>query len=321
MIKLSVIVPIYNVEQYIERCAHSLFQQTYDNIEYIFVDDCSPDNSINILNEVLNDYPHRKSQVKIIRHSENKGLTLARNSGLDVAIGDYVAHCDSDDWVHPTMYETLLQMAIYCDADIVYCDFMAVYKEHSTGYKCIDCIDCKDAFIRSYMITGWTAIWNMVVRRNLYIDNNIKSPVNFTYCEDFYLSTKLLYFASRIEKVNLPLYYYNRMNLGSLLHTFSMKSINDELQCYSEMMTFFKEQGVLNNYIRELSWKILNCKKELVLNPEYHRYFLETFPESHNFIYSCPFLNVKMKIMMWLLSHKMGFILRPLLRIRKMILR
>ena len=96
MHKISIIVPIYNVEQYIERCARSLFEQTYDDIEYVFVDDCSPDNSLNILYEVLNDYPHRISNVKIIRHIENKGLTAARNSGLEVATGDYIAHCDSD---------------------------------------------------------------------------------------------------------------------------------------------------------------------------------------------------------------------------------
>ena len=173
MHKISIIVPIYNVEQYIERCARSLFEQTYDDIEYVFVDDCSPDNSLNILYEVLNDYPHRISNVKIIRHIENKGLTAARNSGLEVATGDYIAHCDSDDWVSTNMYEILLKKAIDCDADIVYCDFIAVYKEKSVKYKCVDLIESKEAFIKSYMITGWTAIWNMVVRRDLYIKYNI----------------------------------------------------------------------------------------------------------------------------------------------------
>jgi len=105
MPKVSVIIPVYGVEKYIERCIRSLFEQTLDDIEYIFVDDCTPDNSISILRKVLSEYPNREKQVKILHHEKNKGLAQARQTGLKIASGEYIAHCDSDDWVDKDLYK------------------------------------------------------------------------------------------------------------------------------------------------------------------------------------------------------------------------
>lgn len=109
MSKVSVIVPIYGVEKYIERCARSLFEQTLDDIEYIFVDDCSPDKSIEILNAVIADYPQKIPYIKIIQHKKNKGLPLARRSGWKAATGEYIANCDSDDWVDSALFEKCIK--------------------------------------------------------------------------------------------------------------------------------------------------------------------------------------------------------------------
>ena len=105
--KVSVVIPVYNVEKYIERCARSLFEQTLDSIEYIFVDDCSPDNSIAVMENVLAEYPHRKEQIKIIRHEVNQGPYAARRHALQAATGDYVISCDADDWVDYDLYEKM----------------------------------------------------------------------------------------------------------------------------------------------------------------------------------------------------------------------
>ena len=108
--KVSVCSPVYGVEKYIERCARSLFDQTMKNdIEFIFVDDCTPDRSIEVLEAILSEYPERRSQVKIVRHSHNKGLTGARNTALKEASGEYIIHCDSDDWVDLEAYKTVLE--------------------------------------------------------------------------------------------------------------------------------------------------------------------------------------------------------------------
>ena len=99
--KVSVIVPIYGVEPYIERCVRSLMEQTYTNCEYIFVDDCTPDASVEILKRVLEDYPNRKQKVKIIQNEKNQGLPQTRKHGFQYATGDFVANVDSDDFVEP----------------------------------------------------------------------------------------------------------------------------------------------------------------------------------------------------------------------------
>ena len=103
MPKVSVIVPVYGVERYMERCARSLFEQTLDDIEFIFVDDCSPDRSLDILNEVLEEYVDRQLQTQIVRLDQNGGLPNARKVGLRLATGNYIIHCDSDVWVERDM--------------------------------------------------------------------------------------------------------------------------------------------------------------------------------------------------------------------------
>ena len=123
-VKVSVCIPVYGVEKYIERCARSLFEQTMaEGIEFIFVNDCTKDRSIEILEQVLSEYPQRKEQVKIIHHKKNGGLVAARNTGLKHATGDYIIHCDSDDWVDLNMYEAMYNKAIETNADMVYSDF------------------------------------------------------------------------------------------------------------------------------------------------------------------------------------------------------
>ena len=120
MAKVSVIVPIYNVSRFIKRCVESLFNQTLDDVEFIFVNDCTPDDSIDILKKVIADYPDRNTM--IINHEVNKGLPAARNTGLKAASGDYIFHCDSDDFIEPTMLNDLYYTACDDNADIVWCD-------------------------------------------------------------------------------------------------------------------------------------------------------------------------------------------------------
>ena len=117
--KVSILVPVYGVEKYIEQCAVSLMEQTYENIEYIFVNDCTKDNSINILREVINRYPQRKSQVQIINHEKNRGLAAARNTALDASSGEYLWHVDSDDWIALDAVEKLVNIAIAKKSDII----------------------------------------------------------------------------------------------------------------------------------------------------------------------------------------------------------
>ena len=109
-----------------ERCARSLFEQTYANLEYIFVDDCSPDNSIAILEKVMEDYPERKEQVRILRHEKNRGLAAARNTAIDAASGAFITHVDSDDYLDRDAVRLLVEKQMETGADIVSGNYYSV---------------------------------------------------------------------------------------------------------------------------------------------------------------------------------------------------
>lgn len=205
MPKVSVIIPVYGVEKYIERCARSLFEQTLDDIEFIFVDDCTKDNSIAVLQGVLADYPQRQSQTRILRHDVNKGLPAARHTGIVVATGEYIAHCDSDDWVELVMYEKMYQKAKECNADMVVSDYYIASQSNKTASK--GCINT-DSFLEDLFFTHipW-AVWNKMVKRDIYLAHNISYP-QYSMGEDMSLTLQLANFCKTISYVSMPLYYY-----------------------------------------------------------------------------------------------------------------
>lgn len=109
-IKVTICVPVYGVEKYIEKCAISLFEQTYPSIEYVFVNDNTPDKSIEILESVVERYPNRKPYVRIISHEKNRGLAAARNTAVDTVTTEFLMHVDSDDWVDKNLVNELVLM-------------------------------------------------------------------------------------------------------------------------------------------------------------------------------------------------------------------
>ena len=122
---VSIIVPIFGVEKYIERCARSILCQSYRNIEVIFVNDCTHDRSIEILKGVLKEF--KEIPTKILEHNKNRGLAAARNTGVYYANGDYILHVDSDDWIEPTMVEELVIKAIQDNSDITICGYISIF--------------------------------------------------------------------------------------------------------------------------------------------------------------------------------------------------
>lgn len=209
MPKVSVVIPVYGVEKYIERCARSLFEQTLDDIEYIFVNDCTKDRSIDILNEVMNDYPARKQQIRIVHHEKNKGLPFARQSGWQVATGEYVANCDSDDWVDLNLYEMMYKEAIEKNADIVVSDIMFV-REDVTDRICglRDVNASKEDVIKDmmYMRILW-CIWNKLFRRELLAQLE-EFPQKYM-AEDMAVTLPLYNMCDVIAYCQSACYFYN----------------------------------------------------------------------------------------------------------------
>ena len=314
---VSVIVPIYNVEKHIEKCVTSLLNQTLEDIEYIFVDDCSTDNSVAILKETINKYPHRKEQAILLAHTYNKGLSATRNTGLSAAKGDYIAHCDSDDWVDGNMYKAMYECAVKNKSDIVYCDINMVTPKGTIIYETAPYSADKKKLVRDYIASNWTCLVTTLAKKSVYYNNDLSSPSHITYCEDFWLTVRLFHFASNISKVPQGLYYYNRLNETSILHSLNRKTVEDERRCYLETINFFHEQNVYQYYKKEICWRMIKSTYDSIFDIEHINDFMHTYPESHRYILSCPYVNVKSKILMWLLTHNMRSIAVFILKIRK----
>lgn len=203
MPKVSVIVPIYAVEKYIERCVRSLFEQTLDDIEYLFIDDCTPDHSINVLRHVLEFYPLRKSQVIIHRMEKNSGQALVRKWAMLNASGDYVIHCDSDDWVDKNMYEDMYNRAQKDGADVVLCRYVRTDGVHKSD----EFVYFNEKTLLSDMLLERTN-WNLVTR---LVKRELIKDVHYPQAnmgEDFSIACQITMLANKTSYIPKAYYYY-----------------------------------------------------------------------------------------------------------------
>ena len=234
--KISVIVPVYNVEQYLERCIKSLLNQTYSNLEIILVDDGSPDNC----GLICDRFAAQDNRVIVI-HKKNGGVSSARNAGLDAASGEYIGFVDSDDWINADMYRSLIHDAINMNADCVCCNYQwGEYKNKDSKQSGTNA--CKKMYIDDRIGDG--------ISVNVY-DKLFKSETvaSIRFCEKCYFAEDMLYVAialcaSRtVVKVDKTLYYYN-VTPGSAMRSAYNLRRTTELIAFNSCLEFFEQ----NNY-------------------------------------------------------------------------
>lgn len=305
---VSVIIPVYNVGKFIERCVRSLMEQTMDNVEYIFVDDASPDNSIQILQEVLVDYPNRRDNVRILTHAENKGLPAARNTGLAVATGKYIFHCDSDDFVEPDMLEQLYGKAIKCDADIVWCDWYLTF-ENSERYMKQPAYGTPLEALKA-MLSGAMKynVWNKLVRRSIYVENKIKFPAGYGMGEDMTIMLLFAY-AERISYLPHAFYHYVKLNTNAFSQTYSKRHLQ-ELQHNVATITDKLETLFGNTLEQEISFLKLEAKFPFLFSNDRKKRKLwqEWYPEANRFILQNHNISMRSRLIQWCAWKNLNFI-------------
>lgn len=257
--KVSILVPIYGTELYIEKCARTLFEQTYDNIEFIFVNDCTRDNSVNVLKRVLEEYPLRKSQTRIIEHKENKGLAGSRLTGLQNATGEYVWCVDSDDYVEKKAVEVLLP---YMFDDYDFISFNYILNNGKTFSK----LKSKKLSVGNLLINRIPpSIWKCVVKRKLYIDNDIWPVVGINSSEDYLLTARLILVAEKkILLKQKHLYYYNVSNLNSYMNNMNVSSYENSVDSAIIVYDFYRNHGELRKYNRYIACRLAMCYARLL---------------------------------------------------------
>ncbi len=240
--KVSILVPIYGVEKYIERCARSLFEQSYQNLEYVFVDDCSQDQSITILNKIIENYPNRKSQIRIIHHERNRGLAAARNTGVKNATGNFILHVDSDDRVDVALVQKLVAKQSVNNADIICFDIKVDFRDHAEYYKNRDYLNGKDLSLKMLFGSAPHQLCGHLIRRSLYIDNNIQAKEGVNQSEDLQVMPRLAYYAKNINTLHESLYYYDRTTDNSYSNNYTVNSYNQILETYKILHDFFADK-------------------------------------------------------------------------------
>lgn len=204
--KVSVIIAVYGAERYIERCAVSLFEQSLEDIEYIFINDCTQDRSIEVLESVIERYSHRKDQIKVVNMPVNSGQAAVRRRGIELATGQFIIHCDSDDWVDSSMYSDMYNCAIENDADIVICDW-SVASSTQQAYLTQQIPATRQARINGLLngaVEGY--LWNKLVKSSLYAAIEYYPTRNLT--EDLVMCVQLFYNAHRVSHIERGYYYY-----------------------------------------------------------------------------------------------------------------
>lgn len=247
--KVSVIVPVYKVAAYVEKCASSLFEQTLDDLEIIFVDDCGPDNSIELIRKTLEKYPAREACTQILKRPCNGGLAAARKFGLAQAKGEYIIHCDSDDWVDVDLYEKLYNKAVETNADIVVCDEIHEYADGGHLKKEPDMpSDCKTVVKGWYANTIGMFCHNKLIKHSLYLDNNIEPWEGLDMWEDNALITRLFYCGGRLAQIHDSCYHYNRTNVNAMTSGYGIKQVNQMVSVAQNLTDFFSSKTDAKDY-------------------------------------------------------------------------
>lgn len=297
---ISVIIPIYGVEKYIDRCAESLFKQTMtDNVEFIFVNDATKDNSIGVLLDVISKYPQLKSQIRIINHNKNKGLPSARNTGLADARGEYIVHIDGDDYIEPTMMEDLYLAVKVNNADFAWCDYYITF-ENKKRVIAQPKFDTPEDAVRG-MLRGTMKynVWNKLCRRSLYVDNNITFPDGNSMGEDLTMIMVSLH-ANSCVYVNKPLYNYVQ-NPNQMTASYNEEKLESLRYNCTRISQYIDLHFSHMNYCTEYSALKQLMKWPFLLDGKYSSYqrWHKWFPESNAYIWQTKGVNTRIKFIEW----------------------
>ncbi len=310
--KISVIIPVYNTEKYLRRCIDSVLAQTYQDFELLLIDDGSKDSS----GAICDEYAEKDTRVKVF-HKENGGVSSSRNVGLEHARGEWITFVDADDWIAYDMLRQMLERADAKGADVVLGDFAFSFSKGDVIYMIAEWDNNKTASLNRYITSVWTCLCGGIHKRSLYEEYQLKSPQGVTYCEDFHLIVRLCYYARKVVNIHQPFYYYRQQG-GSVTHNLNKRTERDEQWVYQDIIRFFKEWGVYDDYRKSMCWRMLKATQELVLDKSTWKTFQEMVPEKKHYIWDCPYINRKLKMNMWCLTHHLSWISLMMLNLRKL---
>lgn len=269
MPKISVITPIYKTEQYLDKCLTSLVNQTLPDIEFVWIDNGASDECRNIIAKYADKHPH----IKVVHLQQNKGYGGAMNTGLEVATGDYIGFCDSDDWVDTDYFEKLYNAAAQNNADIAFTEYLLEYPDKQQKSKHITNLQIAESISEKINVLKDGAIWDKIFNRSLLNDNNIRFPEHSkSYFEDNLLLFPAAMRANKIVLINTTNYHYWQRE-NSVVHN---NKNYDEMNIYcvdviknlidfteKQNYTTAEKQNIVNFFNRSFPWRGVFKKSRL----------------------------------------------------------
>lgn len=283
-IRVSILVPFYKVEKYVGRCVESLFSQTYNNIEYVFVNDCSPDESIEVINEYIAKYGVA-DKCKMIVHEENQGISASRNDCLDNMTGDYFLFVDSDDYIDSNMVELLVEAAVKENADISGCGYIEEYADHSVEHPQKYTNDHDEMMRAITLLTIKGVMWKLLVRSTIVTEHRdeVRFIPNRNMVDDYLFCCQIFYYAQRFAGVDRCMYHWIQYNPNNYTHT-TIFAVESQAAAIRKTEDFYREKGVYNVVGNELLQRKFISKQPLLLDKnclDVNRW-RSLFPESNN---------------------------------------
>lgn len=281
--KVSIIIPVYNVEQYIAKCTKSLLSQTYRNIEYIFIDDASSDDSLKKLKSITDKYPDK--DIIILTNKINQGSSTTRNIGIEAASGEYINFCDSDDWIEPSAIEEMINAVTSNNADVVVAPFYtnSFGKEQVLNYPSEDIADLNSIPINFQHFS----LCNKLIRTSILKENNIYSLPGIDCWEDLSVITRIFALTQSVVLLNKPFYHYRKYEHKSLTSASHERQLNDRLKYTEFLIKWFTDNNLLQKYEKFLNHLKFTAKiKMLRTTPKQFRLWKHSYPESNKYIMS-----------------------------------
>lgn len=277
MPKVTCAVAVYGAEKFIEKCARSLFEQTLEDMEFLFVNDCTPDNSMGVLNRVVLEYPERIHQIKIFNLAVNQGQAAVRNLCLEKASGEYLIFCDPDDWVDKTLYKTMYDAAKESNVDVVQCDYTLEMNDCSVLQNVNQYKNSID-ILRSGSFYSLSLCFHLI-KNSVVKESGLRTFEGLNSGEDLGYLGRLFTLPLTVTHILGPVYHYNKANECSATAHFHEDKAKAMLQdCLRLLKEYYAEHNIpLSEMSTILRW--MRDQKNSYLQIGLLKRWLELFPE------------------------------------------
>lgn len=315
--KVSILIPVYNAEKYVEKCLQSVFCQTYQDLEVIVIDDATPDNSMSFVNTMAQQITSENISLRIIHHETNKGIAETRNELLENATGDYLLFVDSDDYIAKDAVEQLVDRAVRTGADLIRCNYIAVKNRTETIVR-IPPFKDKEHLLRRH-IAAWDsteAMWQLFISRSLIEKANIRFAKGINAAEDHLMLIKLYYYAQHITDADRPFYYYRIDNEQSVTHVNPAAFHLSMYKAMDKAIAFLKKEGVYDAFREEALTRTFLTKQTFLLNKDNRDidFYMDEHPECNSYYRKFNF-NLSQKILFKLAELRQRSALKILTRL------